>query len=122
MSRYVTLSFIAFGLLLWVILAKAFGSIWAIAKWNDFRVLGENLTLTGLVAFGFSAVFVFFLMRHEGINRLADEIGNELKKVTWPTRAELKAATIVVIIFCFVMSAILGVFDAFWAMVTGWIY
>jgi preprotein translocase SecE subunit len=61
-------------------------------------------------------------MRHEGINRLADEIGNELKKVTWPTRAELKAATIVVIIFCFVMSAILGVFDAFWAMVTGWIY
>ena len=38
------------------------------------------------------------------------EVRNELKRVTWPTRKEVYAATIVVILF----SAVLGVF--LWAV------
>jgi preprotein translocase subunit SecE len=122
MNRYIYLSFIGMGLLVWLIVAKGLGTLWQMLKWNDFRILGENLTLTGLVGFGFAAVFVLFLWKHERVNKLAEEIAQELKKVTWPTRAELKAATIVVIITVIVMSAILGLFDAFWSMVTSKIY
>ena len=71
---------------------------------------------------GARGLLVLFLMKHEGVNKLAEEIGSELKKVTWPTKAELKAATIVVIITVFVMSFILGLMDAFWSKITSWIY
>ena len=39
------------------------------------------------------------------------EVKVELKKVTWPTRKQTTGTTIVVIIFVFVVSAFLGVFD-----------
>jgi preprotein translocase subunit SecE len=122
MTRYVTLGFIAAGLLCWLLVAKALGTLWVMLKWNDVPIVGQKLTLTDVIGFAFAALLVLFLYRHERVNTLANEIAQELKKVTWPTRAELKAATVVVIITTFIISAILGVFDAFWAMVTGWIY
>lgn len=39
------------------------------------------------------------------------EVQIELKKVTWPTRKQTTGTTIVVIIFVFVVSAFLGLFD-----------
>lgn len=122
MSRYVILSFVALGMLLWMLIGKGLGALWETLKWNNLRILGDKLTLTDLIGFGFGALLVLFLMRHEGITRLAEEISSEMKKVTWPTKAELKAATIVVIIFVFVMSFILGLMDAFWSKLTSWIY
>jgi preprotein translocase subunit SecE len=122
MGRYVALGFVAAGLLSWLVLAKVLGSLWAMMKWNDMRILGEKLVLSDLIGFGFATVLAVFLWRHERVNNLANEIAQELKKVTWPTRAELKAATVVVIVTVFLISAILGLFDAFWSMVTGWIY
>jgi preprotein translocase SecE subunit len=122
MTRYIALGFIAAGLLCWLLVAKALGTLWAVLKWNDVHILGQKLTLTDVIGFAFAALLVLFLYKHERVNALANEIGQELKKVTWPTRAELKAATVVVIITTFIISAILGVFDAFWAMVTSWIY
>ncbi len=39
------------------------------------------------------------------------EVRLEMSKVTWPTRAELKDSTIVVIVSCLVISAFIGVVD-----------
>jgi len=39
------------------------------------------------------------------------EVKVELKKVTWPTRKQTTGTTIVVIIFVFVVSVFLGLFD-----------
>ena len=122
MSRYVVLSFVALGMLLWMMVGKGLGALWEVLKWNNLRILGDKLTLTDLIGFGFGGLLVLFLMKHEGVNKFAEEIGSELKKVTWPTKAELKAATIVVIITVFVMSFILGLMDAFWSKITSWIY
>lgn len=122
MNRYVTMSFLGIGLMVWLVLAKGLAALWAILKWNDVRLLGENLTLTGIIGFAFAGVLVLFLLKNERISKLGEEIANELKKVTWPTQAELKAATVVVIITVVVISLILGLFDGFWSMVTHWIY
>ncbi|MFH2060523.1 MAG: preprotein translocase subunit SecE [Pseudomonadota bacterium] len=39
------------------------------------------------------------------------EVKVELKKVTWPTKKQTTGTTIVVIIFVFIVSAFLGLFD-----------
>jgi len=39
------------------------------------------------------------------------EVRLEMSKVTWPTRAELKDSTIVVIVSCLVISAFIGAVD-----------
>jgi len=39
------------------------------------------------------------------------EVKVELKKVTWPTQKQTTGTTIVVIIFVFIVSAFLGLFD-----------
>ena len=39
------------------------------------------------------------------------EVVEELKKVTWPDRAQLKSATIVILVFCAIVSAIIWVMD-----------
>jgi preprotein translocase subunit SecE len=60
--------------------------------------------------------------RNERLNNLANEIATELKKVTWPTFKETKAATLVVIVTVLVAAVLLGTFDGIWAFVTDRIY
>ncbi len=47
----------------------------------------------------------------EKIARFFDEIKSEMKKVTWPTRDELKESTKLVIIATFVVTVFVGVVD-----------
>jgi preprotein translocase subunit SecE len=39
------------------------------------------------------------------------EVADELRKVTWPDRAQLKNATLVILVFVFIVSAIIWVMD-----------
>ena len=79
--------------------------------------LGPKVAGTG------GAIFLaVYLWRHPKVNNLAMEIVVELSKVTWPTRKELSASTVVVIILSVIASIILGLFDFFWAWCTDLIY
>ena len=69
----------------------------------------------GIVA---GAGIALYLWRHPRVNRLAIEVVTELSKVTWPTRKELSASTVVVIVVSIIASIILGIFDMFWAWAT----
>ena len=74
---------------------------------------------TGVFIGGFIAVaLTFYMWRHPKVNRLAIEIVTELSKVTWPTRKELSASTVVVIVVSVIAAIILGLFDAFWSWAT----
>ncbi len=46
-----------------------------------------------------------------------EECWEELSKVTWPDQAQLKSATMVVIVFVFIISAIIFVMDR----ASGWV-
>ena len=59
-----------------------------------------------------------FCLMHGSTRQLASEVVEELTKVTWPTRAETGAATVVVIVTVLLCSAYLGVFDAMWLWLT----
>ena len=51
-----------------------------------------------------------------------NEVVDELKKVTWPTAKEVRAATIVVIVMALVSALILGLFDFVWSNLTELVY
>lgn len=62
------------------------------------------------------------LYRNERTYTLVNEVTTELKKVSWPTGKEVKAATIVVIVMTIIAAIILGFFDFVWSNVTEFIY
>jgi preprotein translocase subunit SecE len=62
------------------------------------------------------------LYRNDRVYNLANEVASELKKVTWPTAKEVRAATVVVIVMALVSATILGVFDLVWANLTELVY
>lgn len=64
----------------------------------------------------------FALWRNKQMFQKASDIANELAKVTWPTRKETSAATVVVIVTTIIFSAFLGIFDLIWSWATGAIY
>jgi len=41
------------------------------------------------------------------------EVMTEMRKVTWPDRAQLRQATIAIIIFVMIIGAIIGIMDLF---------
>jgi len=51
-------------------------------------------------------------------NNVAQEIATELRKVTWPTMEETRAATIAVIVASLIAAVLLGLFDVFWQFLT----
>jgi len=85
-----------------------------IASWIPTPRVWMTIVIGALAGFGMA----FYLWRHPRVNRLAIEIVTELSKVTWPTRKELSASTVVVIVVSIVASIILGVFDMMWAKIT----
>ena len=62
------------------------------------------------------------LYNNDRVYGLASDVASELKKVTWPTRKETQAATLIVIVTVIIATIILGAFDAVWSAVTDSIY
>jgi preprotein translocase subunit SecE len=81
---------------------------------NDLIIQGG----AGLVAL----IVAIWAYRNERIHGLATEVASELRKVTWPTRKETQAATLVVIVTVIIAAIILGTFDMFWSYLTDRIY
>jgi preprotein translocase SecE subunit len=115
LARWVQLAFVAFALLLLWLLDKVITVVW-----NKFAE-PEPLYVT-LAAVVLSGATTFALYRHATVSRVASEIVGELAKVTWPSREEIQASTIVVIVTSIIASIIVGAFDAAWSTITDLIY
>ena len=61
-------------------------------------------------------------LSQRSIYGLANEVAQELKKVTWPTAKEVRSATIVVIVMAVISAIILGIFDFVWSNLTELVY
>lgn len=114
-ERYVQGAFLlAAGILVWIV--NKIG----VLVWNQFGEPNTTLVVLGAVVIGVLAALVLY--RNENINRLAHEVGAELSKVHWPTRAETSTSTVVVIVFSVIAAVAMGVFDTVWSAVTDLIY
>ena len=53
--------------------------------------------------------------------KFLQEVREETEKVTWPSRKETSAATIVVIVTVAIAALILTGFDYVWSLIANWI-
>ena len=115
--RWVAMTFMAFGILLWILSTKFIATLmgWIGIEEFDFHLVGERFTLTTLIGLLIGGGATLYSYRHPTLSNLMNEVVVELKKVTWPTGKETRSATVVVIITVFIMAVFLGVFDLFWS-------
>lgn len=116
-DRYVILGVL--GLAVCVALPLAHGLQWLLVQLEVFNppVLGE-LMLTDVAAYGFAAAAAMVTLKHSTVRPLANEVVEELSKVTWPTREETGSATKVVVVAVVLSAAYLFIFDTVWLYVT----
>ena len=81
---------------------------------SDFK-----LSLFSGVAAAFTGIVMY---RSDKYYALANEVASELRKVTWPTAKEVRAATVVVIVMAVTSAVILFLFDLVWSGLTDLVY
>ncbi len=121
-KRMVVIFYVLAALTLGVFAEKILGLVFSYARWNDPAVFGEDWTLTTVLGFVLAAVAAVVAWRMPKTQTVSLEIAGELKKVTWPTLRETRAATVAVVIATFVAAVILGFFDYVWAAISSRIY
>lgn len=115
-NKPVHLIYLCGGVLLFFLLQWTIDWLWG----YFLRPLSE--TTTSFVAFGLALICGISLYRNDRAYGTANEIAAELKKVTWPTAKEVRAATVVVIVMSIISAVILGVFDIVWSNLTELVY
>jgi preprotein translocase subunit SecE len=106
-NKYVHLMFAVGTLLVAFLLAKTGDWIWSyIAKPNDLVINGASVLI--------AVVAGYLAYRNERVFAAAYDVTAELEKVTWPSRKETYAATVVVIVTVGISAVILWGFDTLW--------
>jgi preprotein translocase subunit SecE len=112
-NKFVHLTFAVGALLAAFVVSRAVDWGWSyFTKPNDLVV-----NLLAIVVAGGAAVVVY---RNERAYSSIVEVTRELEKVTWPTRKETSAATVVVLVTVMISAIVLSSFDALWAAFTNW--
>jgi preprotein translocase subunit SecE len=89
--------------------------------WGYFATSPSDFVISVVAAIG-AGVTGIVLYKNDRIYTLTNEVATELKKVTWPTAKEVRAATIVVIVMAIISALILGLFDFVWSNLTELVY
>jgi preprotein translocase subunit SecE len=107
------MTFALAGLLGAFILSRTTDWVWSyFAKPNDLLI-----NLLAILVAGTAALVAY---RNERVFASIVDVTRELEKVTWPTRKETTAATIVVLVTVLLSALILSGFDAIWSFFTNW--
>jgi preprotein translocase subunit SecE len=120
--RIVAIFFVFAAVCLGIFLEKVLGLVFSYTRWNDFPIFGDDWTLTTVVGYGIAALAAVVVWRTPRLHAVSLEVAGELKKVTWPSLRETRAATVAVVLFSFLAAALLGVFDLIWAKLSALVY
>jgi len=118
-QRYVVVGVILLAVLASISLQHGLSWGWVQLGWDDLPVISRETPLTSVLAFALGFAGAAFVLMHKPTLQLANEVVDELSKVSWPSRQETGSATIVVIVTVVVCSLYLGIFDAVWMWLTG---
>jgi len=111
-NKYIHLTFAVGVLVVAFLLFKTGDWIWSyFSKPNEL--------LLQVVAMGVAVVIGVVAYRSKRVFAATEDVTEELKKVTWPSRKETYYGTIVVLVTVMIATVILSVFDAVWAFLTG---
>jgi preprotein translocase subunit SecE len=120
--RMVVIFFVLAAIAVGVFLEKILGLVFSYARWNDPAIFGEDWSLTTVLGYAIAAAVAVVAWRTTRVQTVSLEVAAELKKVTWPTLRETRAATAAVLVATFAAAVILGVFDYVWAKLSSLVY
>lgn len=121
-KRYVYAAYLAGAVVVGFLVAKIGHVAWMrLGQWKP--ELGEPqdellFPVAGLIGV---AVAVYYYRRPDA-RQYADEVAEELSKVTWPSRKEVTSSTTVVVLTTIFATVFFALMDQFWKYVTDKIY
>ncbi len=121
-KRIVAIFYVLAAIAMGFFLEKVFALVLTYARMNDFAVLGEDWTLSTVIGFAIAAVGAVVIWRIPKTQTVSLEVALELRRVTWPSVRETRAATVAVIVASAIAAVILGVFDMVWSWLSAKIY
>ncbi len=120
-KRIVAIAYVVAALVLGIFLQKVLEIAVAATRFNDAEVL-FGWSVTQIAGFVLAAVTAFVVWRIPKTQQVSLEIALELRRVTWPTLRETRAATVAVIVASAVAAVVLGVFDLVWNWLSSKVY
>jgi len=82
------------------------------------RPLAGDWTWCTILGLGLAGATALYLWTNSRTNAISMEIVAELRKVSWPSFAETRAATVAVVVFSLIAAIVLGLFDVAWQYFT----
>jgi preprotein translocase subunit SecE len=121
-KRFVYAAYLAGAMLVGFLVAKAGHLAWyRLGQWKP--ELGEPRDELLFPAAGLIGVLVaLYYWRKADSRQYANEVAEELSKVTWPSRKEVTNSTTVVLLTTLFATAFFALMDQFWSYVTDHIY
>jgi preprotein translocase subunit SecE len=127
-NRLVAFAYVVFALLAGIFLEHVFLSGFAVASATQpltttlftipFVAGEKDFSWATILGLAISAGVFGWLWRNPRSNEVSQEIATELRKVTWPSVEETRAATVAVIVASLIAALLLGMFDVFWQFLT----
>jgi preprotein translocase subunit SecE len=122
-SRWAHLIFVLGGFMGAYVLSNAILDIWELvwAQWPQ-SVPRQDELQSSYAGIAIAAIATLYAWRRKDWFQFCTEVVTEISQVTWPTRAETRAATIVVVVMTLISSTILWGMDRLWSTITNWLY
>lgn len=117
-NKPVHLMYLCGAVLLFYVLQWTIDWVWGYFSPETLPSEFKLTVLSGVIA----VVTGVVMYRSDKYYGLANEVAGELKKVTWPSAKEVRAATVVVIVMAIISAIILGMFDLVWSNLTELVY
>jgi preprotein translocase subunit SecE len=121
-KRLVLIFFVVAAIATAVFLERLLGFTFGALRIEDPAILGEDWTLSTVIGYGVAVFAAVVTWKSAKIQHLGLEVAGELKKVTWPSMRETRAATVAVVVASFIAAIILGAFDFVWARLSALVY
>lgn len=104
------------------VFSKALHAAWVkLALWKpEFGEPKDEILFLISAIFGGAAALYYW--RRTRARQLAEEVAQELSKVTWPSKQEVTSSTTVVIVTTAVATVFFALMDRFWSFVTNFVY
>jgi preprotein translocase SecE subunit len=121
-SRFAHFIFVAGGFVAAWVLTHLVEDSWALL-WSYWPQVGRPEALTAnLIGIGVAVAGTLWAWRKPQWFKFCTEVVVEVSQITWPTKPEIRIATIVVIVITLIASAILAAMDTVWSEVTDLLY